>query len=62
MFQILKNYATDWIVQINDITDFVKEQYQILSTKGECHLSLPLEEVYKVENSEIRVRIRSDPY
>ena len=48
VFQILKKYATQWIMEISDITDFVKEQYQVLHTKGEGHLCTPCEQVYPV--------------
>ena len=44
--QALQAFAGDFILNIKDITDFVKEQYTVLQTKGANALVLPRERVY----------------
>ena len=46
---VLRNYAREWIVGIEDITSFVHEQHQCLLSHGEAGLILPREEVYPVD-------------
>jgi hypothetical protein len=49
--RVLKKYAKDWIVSIEDITDFVREQHQAVEAGTLETLITPLERVY--ETSEI---------
>ena len=58
--QILRKYATEWIVKIDDITDFVKEQKKVLDTKGTEELLVAKETVYPVANQNIAQRIQLD--
>lgn len=55
---LLKQFCTQWIAKIDDITGFVKEEYQkILSNKVE-ELNVPYEEVIELNDLEIAKRIR----
>ena len=50
-------YSTEWIQQIEDITDFVHEQKKILDSEGEANISVALETVYPVTDPNIAARI-----
>ncbi|CAG5127598.1 unnamed protein product [Candidula unifasciata] len=49
----LIDYATTYILNIKDITDFVHEQYNILETQGQQAILTPRERVYTPSNSQI---------
>lgn len=51
--QTLRNYSRDWIIKIEDITEFVKEQRSYKEPGRWTNLITPKEDVYPVENSEI---------
>jgi len=54
---ILKQFCTRWIVSIEDITGFVKEEHQkVLSNRIE-DLNVPYEEVIEINDEEIEKRI-----
>ncbi|XP_059149632.1 uncharacterized protein LOC131936593 [Physella acuta] len=42
----LLNFTSTYIVNIKDITDFVHQQYHVLTTKGEDSLQCPCERIY----------------
>lgn len=44
--QTLLNFTSNYIVNIKDITDFVLQQYDVLTTKGEDYLQCPRERIY----------------
>ncbi len=54
---VLKNYAKDWIVRIEDITDFVREQHQHVLVRQYDKLLTPREQVYPVQNREVAERL-----
>lgn len=60
LFQILRKYATDWIVQIDDITNFVKEQHQIYEKKGDSELQVAKERIFTGVCSATASRIKLD--
>ena len=54
---ILKAFCTEWIVKIEDITPFVKEQYEYVKTQQIEQLLVPIENVIGIKEEEIRERI-----
>jgi Domain of unknown function (DUF4291) len=48
--EVLVHYAHDWIVAIEDISEFVREQHQHALSGDYSRLVTPLERVYPVSN------------
>ncbi|CAH1802296.1 unnamed protein product [Owenia fusiformis] len=57
---VLKKYGNEWILKIEDITDFVKEQYRVLQNDGIEHLMVPRERVYHPSTQDICEKIELD--
>lgn len=55
--EVLKNYAKDWIVSIEDITDFVREQHQHVIARRYEDLLTPFETVYSVTDEAVAKRL-----
>jgi hypothetical protein len=55
--EILKQFCTRWIVKINDITAFVKEEHQKVLTNEIHELVVPYEEVIELNEPAIENRI-----
>ena len=54
----LVKYARDWIVEIEDISDFVHDQREYMQSPAlYAKLLIPHEEVYPVTDSETRIRL-----
>ncbi|MDJ0718405.1 MAG: DUF4291 family protein [Prochloraceae cyanobacterium] len=51
--EFLRNYSRDWILSIEDISQFRREQYEIVKSGDWKNLLTPKELVYPVTNSEI---------
>ena len=51
--ETLRNYSRDWILKIEDISDFVKQQRSYQEPSQWTNLITPLENIYPVANSEI---------
>ncbi len=59
--EVLAAYAKEWIVEIQDISEFVGEQQA--NVRGKCeNLFIPKEEVYVVEDETTRNRLRLDRF
>ena len=54
---VLRKYAQNWVVGIEDISDFVAEQRAHAESNGYEKLVTPREEVYVINNAETAVRI-----
>ena len=54
---VLRQYAQDWIVSIEDISGFVAEQRPQAECNGFANLVTPREEVYPVASQEIAARL-----
>jgi Domain of unknown function (DUF4291) len=54
---ILKQFCTEWITEIRDITAFVKERYAELSENNIEQLYIPYEEVIDLNDAAIEKRI-----
>ena len=55
--EVLSNYARNWIVKIEDISEFVRQQYQQVKSDNLTELITPWETVYPVENADIAKRL-----
>ncbi|NER03297.1 MAG: DUF4291 domain-containing protein [Okeania sp. SIO3C4] len=51
--EILRNYSRDWILKIENITEFVRQQRSNRESSKWINLITPTENVYPVDNSEI---------
>ncbi|HBY80242.1 MAG TPA: DUF4291 domain-containing protein, partial [Cyanobacteria bacterium UBA11148] len=51
--KILSDYARDWIVDIEDISSFVHQQYPNRQVRNRSHLLTPRESVYPVSDPDI---------
>ncbi len=56
--QILKDFATKWVVSIEDITDFVQAQGHYVVQKDLSQLVVIKEEVIDIQNFETKVRLK----
>lgn len=55
--EILSHYAQDWIVHIEDISEFVRQQHQYVKSQDWGQLITPAESVYSVENFDLSERL-----
>ena len=55
--EVLAKYAREWIVEIEDVTDFVHEQHQHVVSRRFDQLMVPEEEPYSVEAGPTRTRL-----
>ena len=59
--QTLQKFLHEWIVRIDDVTEFVEEQRQFVDAKKLDLLYVPVERVYIITNNdELAKRIRLD--
>jgi hypothetical protein len=54
---VLARYAKEWIVGIEDISEFVHKQHEHVIVRNLAELVTPREEVYPVENEALRKRL-----
>ncbi len=55
--EVLRKYSREWVVRIEDISDFVREQHQHVITRQYDRLLTPREQVYLVQNREVAERL-----
>ncbi|GCE12022.1 DUF4291 domain-containing protein [Tengunoibacter tsumagoiensis] len=55
--EVLKQYARDWIIDIEDITPFVKQQSQFAREYPYQHLLVPQEKIYPILDSQLAKRL-----
>lgn len=55
--EILRSFANEWILKIEDISDFVSKQRPLATSDGSSELVTPREEVYRIEDSEVASRL-----
>lgn len=58
--EFLRSYAKEWIIKIEDISEFVSEQRQKL-LDGEDELIVPVEKIFPVENCAIAEKLELSP-
>lgn len=58
---VLARYAHEWIVDIQDVSDFVAEQREHAAEAGHAALVTPREDVYPVSDAETAARLGIDP-
>ncbi|MGB3240033.1 MAG: DUF4291 family protein [Geitlerinemataceae cyanobacterium] len=51
--EILSKYAREWILEIEDISEFVRHQYQFVRNSDLSHLITPSERVYPLCDRQI---------
>jgi hypothetical protein len=56
--EVLRQFATDWIADIADITPFVTEQRQYVEARALDKLTVPVERVYPVTDAGLVARLR----
>jgi Domain of unknown function (DUF4291) len=56
--EFLKNYAQDWIIDIEDISDFVSEPYQKVKQGDLKNLFTPKELIYSVNDTETAKKLQ----
>lgn len=54
---VLQKFCTEWITKIEDITDFVKAEYQKMGNKKFDEVIVPFEEIIELNEPEIEKRI-----
>ncbi|MDX2174019.1 MAG: DUF4291 domain-containing protein [Bacteroidota bacterium] len=54
---ILKKFCTEWIVKIEDVTDFVKAEYEKVTANTLDELNVPFEEVISIKEESINKRL-----
>lgn len=59
--EVLRQFATDWIVDIEDITPFVVEQRQYVEKRELDKLTVPVERVYPVTDPALAAQLRMQP-
>ena len=57
---ILEQYSRDWIIEINDITDFVAIQRKNATAERYHELMVPAERIYPVQSRETIEHLRLD--
>lgn len=55
--EVLKKFCTEWILKIEDITPFVKAEYEKVRMGREDELNVPFETIWNLENKVIRKRL-----
>lgn len=57
---VLARHAKEWVVGIEDISEFVHEQHEHVTAKNLAELRTPREGVYPVEDEAVRERLELD--
>jgi hypothetical protein len=60
--KILERFLTEWIVKIEDITEFVKQQAEFVTRNELDLLQVPKEKVYRLMDTELAPKILLDEY
>ncbi len=55
--EVLAKYAREWIVEIEDVSDFVQQQHQHVERRELSGLQTPREEAYPVADADVRLRL-----
>lgn len=55
--ELLKRYAHEWIIHIEDISDFVREQHVKVETEAYHKLIMPREAVYPIADSGLAAKL-----
>ncbi|MGF1488074.1 MAG: DUF4291 domain-containing protein [Prochloraceae cyanobacterium] len=55
--EFLRKYARDWILDIEDISDFVREQYQLVKAGSSEQLITPKEQVYSIADLNVAKKL-----
>ncbi len=55
--EMLKKFGTEWVVKIEDITEFVKEEYEKVKLRELQKLNVPVENVIVLDDEQIKKRL-----
>jgi hypothetical protein len=55
--EVIRKFANEWIINIEDISEFVAEQRKHAKTIDFAHLLTPREEIYEISDSEVSMRL-----
>lgn len=58
--QVLRKYGNEWIAKIEDITEFVHEQYKYVLAKDYESLSVSEERVFTIDNQDILRQLKME--
>jgi hypothetical protein len=58
--EVLRRYAREWILKIEDISDFVSQQRSNVQAHGFSGLATPREYVYPIKDPEVASRLGAD--
>src|SRR5262249_22134840 len=58
---ILARYAQDWIIDIEDMSLFVDQQRQYVTSQAYEHLLIPREDIYPVKNPALAAKLNLFP-
>lgn len=61
IYQALKRYSEEWIVQVEDITDFVHEQYKLVKSRKTDGLLVAEERIYVISDPKVAAQIELAP-
>ena len=62
LFQTLRRYGTEWIVEIKDVTAFVQQQYEHIKKNQIDQLMVAKELIYPVTNLDTAAQIGVDQW
>jgi hypothetical protein len=54
---VLKKFSDEWIINIEDITEFVSEQYELIKLNKLDQVRTPLEQVYKLCDNSLKEKL-----
>lgn len=57
---VVQQYVRDWVLDIEDISEFVAEQRQVVAEGKLTQLATPLETVYAVSDIDVARRLELD--
>jgi Domain of unknown function (DUF4291) len=55
--EVLAKYAKDWLIDLEDISEFVRQQYKAVQRQDWENLLTPSESVYPVTNTEVATKL-----
>src|SRR6516162_3327917 len=60
--EALRAFCDDWTISIENVTEFVHQQWKVLNEEGIVALFTPREEIYPVDDPSFRGRLGMEPH
>jgi len=54
---ILRKFSNEWIISIDDITEFVSEQYELIKLNKLDEVKTPVEYVYELDDNSLKEKL-----